>query len=65
VKNQHNTSFQIIGTDEKLYLLTREQIKSIDFHKQSLMPADVNKKLNAAEFQDLLAYLSRLSRSRR
>lgn len=65
VKNQHNTSFQIIGTDEKLYLLTREQIKSIDFHKQSLMPADVNKKLDAAEFQDLLAYLSRLSRSRR
>ncbi|MBI2685171.1 MAG: c-type cytochrome [Acidobacteria bacterium] len=65
VKNQHNTSFQILGADEKLHLLTADQIKEITFHPKSLMPADFDKVLNPTEFQDLLAYLSRQARSRR
>lgn len=65
VKNQHNTSFQILGTDEKLHLLTAEEIRTMTFGEKSLMPAGVDKRMGAAEFQDLLAYLSRLARSRR
>jgi putative heme-binding domain-containing protein len=65
VKNQHNTSFQILGMDEKLHLLTSEQIKDITFETKSIMPVDATKKMTAAEFQDLMAYLSRQARSRR
>ncbi|MEO6760031.1 MAG: carbohydrate-binding family 9-like protein [Saprospiraceae bacterium] len=65
VKNQHNTSFQILGMDEKLHLLTAAQIKEITFQPKSLMPAGVDKRLAPSEFQDLLAFLSHLARSRR
>jgi len=65
VKNQHNTSFQILGLDEKLHLLPAAEIKDIQFQKQSLMPAGFDKSLTPAEFQDLLAFLSRQARSRR
>jgi hypothetical protein len=65
VKNQHNTSFQILGRDEKLHLLTAEEIRTMTFGEKSLMPAGVDKRMGATDFQDLLAYLSRLARSRR
>ncbi|MBL8237910.1 MAG: c-type cytochrome [Bryobacterales bacterium] len=65
VKNQHNTSFQILGTDEKLHLLTSAQIRAIHFETKSLMPADAAAVLTPAELDDLLAFLSRLARSRR
>jgi putative heme-binding domain-containing protein len=65
VRNQHNTSFQILGLDEKLHLLTAEQIKEITFQPKSLMPAAFDKILTPPELQNLLAYLSRQARSRR
>ena len=65
VKNQHNTSFQILGLDNKLHLLTAAQIKDIQFQPKSLMPASFDKSLTSVELQDLLAYLSRQARSRR
>jgi len=65
VKNQHNTSFQILGNDEKLHLLTAQQIRQITFQTKSIMPANADKTLTAAELQDLLAFLSRQARSRR
>ncbi|MSV30900.1 MAG: c-type cytochrome [Bryobacterales bacterium] len=65
VKNQHNTSFQILGLDNKLHLLTAAQIKDIQFQPKSLMPASFDKSLTPVELQDLLAYLSRQARSRR
>ncbi len=65
LKNQHNTSFQILGTDEKLHLVTAEQIRTMTYAEKSLMPAGVDKRLTAEEYQDLLAFLSRQARSRR
>lgn len=65
LKNQHNTSYQIIGTDDKLHLITADQIKEMKLETKSMMPTGVDKMLSAAEYQDLLAYLSRLARSRR
>jgi len=61
VKNENNFSLQILGTDDKLHLLLREEIKDIRYEQQSLMPADLDKKLGKDEFQDLLAFLSRQS----
>ncbi len=65
LKNQHNSSYQILGNDEKLYLLFSSEIESIEFQKQSLMPANKYKSLPAADLEDLVAYLSRQARSRR
>jgi putative heme-binding domain-containing protein len=65
VKNQHNTSFQILGTDEELHLLTATQIKEMAFQTKSLMPANAAKILTPTELEDLLAFLSRQARSRR
>jgi putative heme-binding domain-containing protein len=60
LKNQHNFSFQILGDDDKLHLLVPEEIASIERPDASIMPSDVDKRLSPEEFQDLLAFLSRL-----
>ena len=43
----------------KLHLLSRDEVKQIEYGKQSLMPSDYDKKLNADDFRNLLAFLSR------
>jgi putative heme-binding domain-containing protein len=64
IKNENNFSAQVLGTDNKLHLLTREMIRSYQYHEASLMPSNFDKTLSAAEFRDLLAYLaSRSTRS--
>lgn len=65
VKNQHNTSFQILGLDNKLHLLTAGMIKEMIYQPKSIMPSNLDKSLTPAELLDLLAYLSRQARSRR
>jgi putative heme-binding domain-containing protein len=62
VKNENNFSLQVLGTDDKLHLLLREELAGIEYETQSLMPAGADRKLSAAEFQDLLAFLSRQTR---
>ncbi len=59
IKNENNFSIQVLGADGKLHLLARDEIKKIEYGKKSLMPADYDKKLSAAEFEGLLAFLSR------
>ncbi|MBL8179965.1 MAG: c-type cytochrome [Bryobacterales bacterium] len=62
VKNENNFSLQILGGDNKLHLLLRDEIASINYGAKSLMPSDWNKKLTPDELRDLLAFLSRQSR---
>jgi hypothetical protein len=50
---------QLLDTNGKLHLLDRSDIRDIEYEKQSLMPADYDKKLSKTEMQDLLAFLSR------
>ncbi|HUQ95886.1 MAG TPA: carbohydrate-binding family 9-like protein [Bryobacteraceae bacterium] len=61
VKNENNFSLQILGVDQKLHLLLREEIKDLKYEEKSLMPTDVHKKLSRSEFEDLVAFLSRQS----
>lgn len=65
LKNQHNTSFQILGTDEKLHLLTAQEIKQMTLPPKSFMPSQFDKSLTGEDFQNLLAFLSRQARNRR
>jgi cytochrome c oxidase cbb3-type subunit III len=59
VKNEHNFSLQLLDTAGKLHLLSRDDLREIEYEKQSLMPSDYDKRLSAQEFRDLLAFLSR------
>lgn len=61
-KNESNFSLQVLGEDGELYTLAASEIAAIDYAEESLMPADYDRRLSAEEFQDLMAYLSRLVR---
>ena len=60
LRNEDSFSMQIMGTDQQLYLLDRARLKTIVYEPQSLMPSDYDKRLTKAEFDDLLAFLTRL-----
>jgi putative heme-binding domain-containing protein len=62
VKNENNFSMQVLDTNARLHLLLREEIRDIEYGKESLMPANYDKTLTEPEFNDLLAYLTRLGR---
>jgi cytochrome c oxidase cbb3-type subunit III len=64
LRNENNFSLQVLGKDGALHLLSRDEVKQIEYRKESLMPSDYDQTLNAADFRDLLAFLSRRSRGR-
>jgi len=61
LRNEDSFTLQVFGSDNQLYLLDREKLKEVYYVPKSLMPTDVDKRLTPAEFQDLLAYLTRLA----
>jgi cytochrome c oxidase cbb3-type subunit III len=58
-KNEDAYSLQVLGRDEKLYLLVREEVREVIRGGPSLMPKNYDLVLGKDEFQDLLAFLSR------
>lgn len=60
LRNEDSFSLQVMGLDEKLYLLDRARLKSVVREPKSLMPTDYDKRLSKSEFDDLVAYLTRL-----
>ena len=60
-KNEHNFSLQMIGDDNRLHLFSSDELEKITYREKSLMPTDYDKRLSETEFQNLLAFLSRLS----
>jgi putative heme-binding domain-containing protein len=62
LRNEHNFSLQVLGKDGRLHLLSREEIRNIEYGKQSLMPSNYDKTLSATDLRDLLAFLSRQGR---
>jgi putative heme-binding domain-containing protein len=60
LRNEDSFSMQILGLDQQLYLLDRTRLKSISYEPKSLMPSDYDKRLSQVEFNDLLAFLTRL-----
>jgi len=61
-KNEHNFSLQMLADDNRLHTFTGAEIESLSYAEQSLMPSDYDQRLTAEEFQNLLAFLSRLAR---
>ena len=63
LKNENSVSMQILGVDDsRLHLLDRRTLRDIQYEKTSLMPRDYKTRLTEQEFQDLMAFLTRLSR---
>jgi cytochrome c oxidase cbb3-type subunit 3 len=62
VKNENNFSLQVLGEDLKLHLFTRSEVREVTYESKSLMPSNYDKVLTPAEFQDLVAFLSRQAR---
>ena len=60
-KNEHNFSIQILGEDDRLHLFVHDELEEIHFEDRPLMPRDYDERLSGTEFQNLLAYLSRLT----
>ncbi len=60
LKNEDSFSLQVLGKDDlNLYRFKRNNVK-VFYEPQSLMPHDWDKRLTPAEFQNLLAFLTRL-----
>jgi cytochrome c oxidase cbb3-type subunit 3 len=64
VKNEDNFSLQLLDSRERLQLFARDELREIRYKDASLMPRNYDRALTAAEFQDLLAFLSRQARDR-
>jgi putative heme-binding domain-containing protein len=62
LRNEHNFSLQVLSDKGELHLLARDEVRDIEYSKQSLMPSDYDKTLSAADLRDLLAFLSRQGR---
>jgi cytochrome c oxidase cbb3-type subunit III len=63
VKNENSVSLQLLGVDDsRLHLLDRKTLRDISYEKTSLMPRDYKTRLTEQEFQDVIAFLTRLSR---
>ncbi len=61
LRNEDSFTLQVFGSDNQLHLLDRDKLKEVYYIPKSLMPTDFDKRLTAAEFQDLMAYLTRLA----
>lgn len=59
LKNEDSFSLQVLGSDNAIHLYDRAELKEVYYVPKSLMPTDWDKRLTPAEFQDLLAFLSR------
>lgn len=59
LRNEDSFSLAVMGLDQQLHLYDRSKV-NIVYEPESLMPSDYDKRLSADEFNNLLAYLTRL-----
>ena len=59
LRNEDSFSLQVFGSDNRLHLFERAGLKEVFYVPKSLMPTDNDKRLTPAEFQDLMAFLTR------
>ena len=59
LRNEDSFSLQVMGLDQQLHLYDRSKVKVV-YEPKGLMPSDYDKRLSKDEFNNLLAYLTRL-----
>jgi cytochrome c oxidase cbb3-type subunit 3 len=60
-RNNDDYSIQILDAKGDLHLLSKDQLREVVFRKDSLMPADYEKRLTPEEISNLIAFLARQS----
>jgi putative heme-binding domain-containing protein len=63
VRNEDNFSLQLLSPDGKFYFLSKADLQGIERDQKSLMPSDYGSKLSAGQLDDLVSYLTSVSRS--
>ncbi len=63
-KNEDGFSIQILDENGKLHLFAKDELREVAHEGASPMPHDIDKKLTADEFRDLVAMLSRQARTK-
>jgi cytochrome c oxidase cbb3-type subunit 3 len=58
-RDNTNYAIQVQDAQGGLHLLDKRDLREVVVHERSLMPGDYKQRLTEAEFQDLLAFLSR------
>ena len=61
-KNEDSFTLEMLDRDQRLQLFTRDQLREVVHGTVSLMPAGYDKTLKPAEFESLVAFLSRQAR---
>jgi len=59
-KNEDTFSLQMIGTDDRIHLFLKKDLKEIIREQKSLMPAYSDQELSKEGLKDLLAYMASL-----
>jgi len=59
LRNEDSFSLEVMGLDQQLHSYERSKVKVV-YEPKSLMPSDYDKRLTKDEFNNLLAYLTRL-----
>lgn len=63
-RNSDAFSIQVLDKDGKLHLFETDELKSVEFGQQSLMPHHYDKVLSADQYRDLVAMLARQARTK-
>ena len=56
-RNEDNFSMQLLTEDGVIHLLTKSELSTLTYGKESPMPADYGTRLSSAELDDLVNYL--------
>lgn len=63
-RNEDNFSLQLLTPDGTLHLLYKSSLAKLTYQDDSAMPADYEKRLSAAELDDLVKFLASVAESR-
>jgi len=64
VRNEDNFSLQLLSLDGTFHLFSKSDLAAIHFRQETLMPADYDSRLSAADLDALAAYLASLARTK-
>jgi cytochrome c oxidase cbb3-type subunit III len=63
-RNEDNFSLQLQTTDGTLHLLTKPELRNIEYQPRSLMPDDYGSRLSRQELDDLVSYLISIAQNK-
>jgi putative heme-binding domain-containing protein len=65
VRNEDNFSLQLLSLDGTFHLFSKSDLAAIHFRQETLMPADYDSRLSAADLDALAAYLASLAHTKK